>query len=86
MEQEEAGKKDKPPLPKVDLGSNSLLLIALIVGVCSGAQHRSDQGTQQEVAELRQSVERLEKKVDDLHVLLTTGAQPAAGAAAGQRP
>lgn len=56
----------KTPLPKVDLGANSFLLIALIVTVCSGSEHRSDKETRERIEKLQETVLRLEKKIDAL--------------------
>lgn len=68
MQQESDRKAAK--LPKVELGGNSLLIIALIVGVCSGSEHRGQNETQKEMEQLRQTVERLEKKVDQINTRL----------------
>lgn len=65
---------DKVKLPKVDLGTNSLLIIAFIVTVCSGSEQRSNSETREKIQELQQSVARLEAKID----VLTTAAPAAA--------
>jgi outer membrane murein-binding lipoprotein Lpp len=62
----DAPSSQKPKLPQVELGWNSLLVIALIVTVCSGSEHGSDRETRQQIDELREAVTRLEKKVDAL--------------------
>jgi hypothetical protein len=62
----DASSSQKPKLPKVELGSNSLLVIALIVTVCSGSEHGSDRETRQQIDELHKAVARLEEKVDAL--------------------
>ena len=77
----------QPELPKVDLGRNSLLLIAIIVTVCSGSEHGSDSATRQKIDELQQAVTRLEKKMDA--VAAATPAAPSkssAPAATGTQP
>lgn len=66
MEMSDISKPEKAKLPKVDLGTNSFLLIALIVTVCSGSEHGSDRETRQKIEELNQAVTRLEKKIDAL--------------------
>ena len=66
MEMSDLSKPEKAKPPKVDLETNSLLLIALIVTVCSGSEHGSDRETRQKIEELHQSVTRLEKKIDAL--------------------
>ena len=48
--------------PKVQLGCGTLIIIALIVMFLSGDS--SDRKLRKEVRELRQTIERLEKKID----------------------
>ena len=50
--------------PKVQLGCGTLILIAIIVALFSG--DRSDKKLRNEIRELKQTVERLEKKIDAL--------------------
>jgi cell division protein FtsB len=64
--------------PKVELGNNSLLLIAFIVTLCSGSEQYNQNETQKEIAELRATVARLEQKVDKLNAGLPPAAAPVA--------
>jgi Sec-independent protein translocase protein TatA len=50
--------------PKVQLGCGTLILIAIIVILFSG--DRSDRKLRNEIRQLRETVERLEKKIDAL--------------------
>lgn len=56
---------DPTNTPKVQLGCGTLILIALIVMFFSGAG--KDRALRKEIRELRETVERLEKKIDALH-------------------
>jgi outer membrane murein-binding lipoprotein Lpp len=59
---------ENPQPPKVELSSRTLLIVALIMGVavtvCSDRDGNKD--LKREIRQLRETVERLEKKVDAL--------------------
>jgi hypothetical protein len=78
---QEAGPSTEPPKPpKVELAPTSLLWIAVIVGMCSGSEHHGRNETQKEIQQLREAVERIEKKVD------TLGSAPSVSSAAPSAP
>ena len=50
--------------PRVQLGCGTLIIIAIIVALFSG--DRSERKLRNEIRQLRETVERLEKKIDAL--------------------
>jgi len=61
------GTSEKPAENKVQLGFGTLMIIALIVMIFSGAMHRGH--LQDRVDELNQKIDRLETKIDKLYKL-----------------
>ena len=58
---------EKPAENKVQLGCGTLMIIALIVMIFSGAMHR---GHLQDRVDANQKIDRLETKIDKLYTAL----------------